>query len=60
MPRGIVFWTAWRRFFVESLLARHESLDLIAAKVGCTRRQLVQAIRVHGLQPRHILEARHG
>lgn len=60
MPRGVTFFTAYRRFYVETCLARHESLDLIAHKLGCTRRQLVLGIHKHGLKARHLLEARHG
>ena len=58
LKRG--FWTAYRRFFVETLLARGESPARIAGKLGVEPWQLRKAIYNHGLKPRELLEARDG
>lgn len=55
LSRG--WWTAYRKFFVSTLLAREESRALIAAKLGLTRKQLNSAIFSHDLKPRPLLAA---
>lgn len=55
------FWTHYRRFYVETLLARGESRERIAGKLGVTRVQLTGAISHYGLRPRELLaEPDHG
>ena len=54
------FWTAYRKFLVETLLARGESRARIAGKLGIERDQVTHAINSYGLRPRELLEARRG
>jgi hypothetical protein len=57
LPGARPFWTAYRRFFVSTLMAREESRFLIAEKLGVTRRQLNSAVHKYDLKPRPLLEA---
>jgi hypothetical protein len=56
MPRGVLFWTAYRKHYVRELLARDESVNLIAERLGVTRKQVIAAMRRYGLAPRPLLE----
>jgi transposase-like protein len=55
MPSGRPWWTAYRKLLVETALARGESRERIAARLGITARQVSAAIRNHGLKPRELL-----
>jgi hypothetical protein len=55
-PRRYYFWTAYRRLYVETCLARGESRDWIAEKLGKSRAALDCAISHYRLKPRHLLE----
>lgn len=52
------FWTTYKRFFVETLLARGVSRSLIAAKLGVSQAQVRGAINSYGLRARDLLDMR--
>ena len=55
MERDPRFWTDYRRFLVETLLARGLSRAVIAERLGINRFQLTYGIRRYGLKPRPLL-----
>lgn len=53
---GAIFWTNYRRFVVETMLARGASRALIAERLGVTRPRLTYAIHRYGLTARDLLD----
>lgn len=50
------YWTAYRKFLVETLLDRGESRARIAGKLGIERSQVQSAIQHYDLRPRPLLK----